>query len=224
MYEFRKLLRELGTEDRKVKWLEAFLSGALLCLIAYGIHSVYYRNWDDLVGISIPVAASLSALLIAATATRLIKFNQVQKGREDNEEVRREIQNAIIVLDEIRGRLQYIKECHVDKTKPLVGIQKAIREIENLYQRFLSKEGTGLLPPNSSAEIYRLSGSIFGLSVGIARIVAYHQNEPETTIFFGDLEEASEAVKSIEEMDLTLNKATRDLDEHYRDISEIMRS
>lgn len=218
------MLTELETEDRKIKWLERFLIAALACLIAYVTYSVYCRNWNDLIGASIPVAASLSALLIAATATRLIKFNQVQRSLENCEDRRCEIQNAMIVVDEIRGRLNYIKECHVDMTKPLVGIQKAIEEIENLYMRFLSKEATGLLPADSAAEIYRLSGSIFGLSVGVARIVAYHKNEPETTIFLGDLEQAPEAVKSIDEMDLMLNEATESLDKHYRVLAENVRA
>ncbi len=222
MRDLRKLSEELRIEGRKIQWLECFLVAVLSSLIAYAIHRIFYRSWDDLLAVAIPISASLSALLIAVTATRLIRFNLVQKGQDDHEDRLREVQNAIILLDEIRGRFEYIKECHMNKPKPLVGLLKSIEEIEKLYQTFLSKEATIILPAAGAGEIYKLSSSIFGIAAGLDWLAAHKKNEPESTVFFGDLEHSPEMVKSIDELDSQMEKVTRSLTEAYEELKDAL--
>ena len=169
----RKLLdHKLTLADRDLNAIQALVIFLLISLACYTVWLIYMRDWTRLVSLVANISTLCAALLVAKTATRLLTYNMLVRADDRAHDIVRVTHHCIAVINDLRGRVQFMKLGLVDGNRPLVGITQNAEAIQKRYEALYDRDLYRYLPGDVIDAIGSLSGSIFGLLVLVAEVTS----------------------------------------------------
>lgn len=159
-----KLVENFDVVEREVGILTralVFLLVLLLFRIGYFVLKLDFASAWGLVG---PLSAIAGALLVSKIATRLIIHGQVLREDDRRKEIVRITHYLIVMTQDLRGRVSYLKTIMIEGDKPLPVLLSLIESIEHRFGSLFEKDLYQHLPGRSADLISDMSGSIYGIT------------------------------------------------------------
>lgn len=179
------LQAEFQRSERDLLAVQTSILVLLVILLAYGGTLIYERDWTALVPLLPPVTAACAAMLVAKTATRLLTYNILVRADDRTQDIVRVTHHSLAIINDLRGRVQYMKLALVEGKRPLVAITQNAEALQRRYETLYDRDLYRYLPGETINAITNLSGSIFGISALVAGISSLmddkgHLNLPPT--------------------------------------------
>ncbi len=172
--ERKNMYNELHLAERDLACVQYVVLLLLSSLLGYAIWLVYIRDWQALVGLLPAATAACAALLVAKTATRLLTYNMYVRADDHALDIVRVTHHTMAMINDLRGRVRYMKIALSEGNRPLVALTKNAETIQNRYEALYDRELYRYLPGSVIDTIVSLSGSVFGLSTlieGVASVL-----------------------------------------------------
>jgi len=191
--------------ERDLTCIQTVVLALLSFLLSYAAWLIYIRDWQTLAELVPPATASCAALLVAKTATRLLTYNMLVHADDRAHEIIRITHHSMAVINDLRGRVHYMKIALSEGNRPLVAITQNAEAIHNLYMSLYDRELYRYLPGNVIDTIVGLSGSVFGLSSLIAGVASAFGEKEHLIIPPGNPIDRSNIVHAISNLESELD-------------------
>lgn len=155
---------DLQRSERDLRAVQALVLSLLALLLAYAGLLVFQSNWGSLVSILPPLTAACAAMLVAKTATRFLNYNMLVRADDRAQDVVRVTHHALAVVNDLRGRVQYMRAALLEGSRPLAAIRQNAEALQLRYESLYDRDLYRYLSGPTIDLITNLSGSLFGIS------------------------------------------------------------
>lgn len=155
---------DLQRSERDLRAVQALVLSLLALLLAYAGLLVFQSNWGSLVSILPPLTAACAAMLVAKTATRFLNYNMLVRADDRAQDVVRVTHHALAVVNDLRGRVQYMRAALLEDSRPLAAIRQNAEALQLRYESLYDRDLYRYLSGPTIDLITNLSGSLFGIS------------------------------------------------------------
>lgn len=160
----KKLTGRFDNLNRQVDALGIFAVVLFFLLAGYAIYLMYGQKVDDALKVSMPLAALVSALLVAKVASRLLEHNGLVREDDRRQEVVKITHHLLAVIDDLRNRIGYVVLVFREGNRPMIALFENVAVIEKRYEVFFDRDIYRYLNGETINLIGRMSGGIFGLT------------------------------------------------------------
>jgi hypothetical protein len=203
--ERNQLHRELRLAERDLKGIQAVVLVLLSILVSYAEWLVYIRDGQALIGLLPSTTAACAALLVAKTATRLLTYNMLVRADDRAHEIVRVTHHSMAVINDLRGRVRYMKIALSEGNRPLVALTQNAEAIQKRYEVLYDRELYRYLPGTVIDGIVALSGAVFGLSALVAGVASALDGKEHAVTPAGNSTDRSVLVQAISELESELD-------------------
>lgn len=164
------LQADLHRSERDLRAVQTLVLLLLALLLCYTAVLIFQRDWNALVSMLPPFTAACAAMLVAKTATRLLTYNMLVRADDRAQDVVRVTHHSLAVINDLRGRLRYMRIALLEDSRPLAAIRQNAEALQLRYDCLYDRDLYRYLPGPTIDAITKLSGSFFGMSVLVATL------------------------------------------------------
>lgn len=193
MGHYVKLKRQVGALE--------ILASVLFCLLAgYAIYLMYDQKFDKALTVSMPLGAMVSALLVAKVASRLLKYNDIVREDDRQQDIVRVTHHLLVVISDLRDRVGYAIGMFRDGGRPLIALIENADVIEKRYEVFLDREAYRFLNGETVELIGRMSGHVFGLAILAKALAEIYRGKPNIIIPASEDQTSKKVIEGLESL------------------------